>query len=73
MPPRKHFSGEETCSLLKQHGFAEVRQKGSHRIMQRSSDTGTITVPVPLHKDLKPGTLASVIRQSQLDRSLFVE
>jgi len=33
--------------------------------------SGTITVPVPLHRELRPGTLASIIRQSQLDRSLF--
>ena len=39
--------------------------------MQREVQTGTITVPVPIHKNLKPGTLASIIRQSQVDRSLF--
>jgi predicted RNA binding protein YcfA (HicA-like mRNA interferase family) len=39
--------------------------------MQMAAQTGTITVPVPIHKDLKPGTLASIIRQSQLNRSLF--
>jgi predicted RNA binding protein YcfA (HicA-like mRNA interferase family) len=48
-----------------------VRQKGSHRIMQKRTASGTITVPVPLHRELRPGTLASIIRQSQLDRSLF--
>ena len=68
MPPRKRFSG---IQLLEQHGFKQVRQKGSHRIMQNKSSDSTITLPVPLHKDLKPGTLASIIRQSQLDRSLF--
>jgi predicted RNA binding protein YcfA (HicA-like mRNA interferase family) len=59
------------CALLGQHGFAAVRQKGSHRIMQKRTASGTITVPVPLHRELRPGTLASIIRQSQLDRSLF--
>jgi predicted RNA binding protein YcfA (HicA-like mRNA interferase family) len=48
-----------------------VRQKGSHRIMQKRFEKGTITVPVPLHKDLKPGTLSSIIRQSQLARNYF--
>ena len=71
MPPRKRFSGIQLCQLLEQHGFKQVRQKGSHRIMQYKSSDSTITVPVPLHKDLKPGTLASIIRQSQLDRILF--
>jgi predicted RNA binding protein YcfA (HicA-like mRNA interferase family) len=39
--------------------------------MQKRTASGTITVPVPLHRELRPGTLASIIRQSQLDRSLF--
>ena len=71
MPRRKQFSGDSMCALLGQHGFVGVRQKGSHRVMQKRTDSGTITVPVPLHRELRPGTLASIIRQSQLDRSLF--
>ena len=59
------------CALLGQHGFTAVRQKGSYRVMQKKTSAGTITVPVPMHEDLKPGTLASIIRQSQLDRSVF--
>ena len=71
MPRRKQFSGESLCTLLSAHGFVSVRQKGSHRIMQKIAGSGTTTVPVPLHRELRPGTLASIIRQSQLDRSLF--
>jgi len=71
MPPRKKFSGLALCRLLEKHGFSSVRQRGSHRVMQKKNGDRTITVPVPMHKDLKPGTLASIIRQSQLDRALF--
>jgi predicted RNA binding protein YcfA (HicA-like mRNA interferase family) len=71
MPKRKVFSGESLCDLLGEHGFVAVRQRGSHRIMQKKVGSTTITVPVPLHKELKPGTLASIIRQSQLSRTLF--
>ncbi len=39
--------------------------------MQKMPANGTITVPIPMHKDLKPGTLGSIVRQSKLDRSLF--
>jgi len=59
------------CRLLEGQGYVEVRQKGSHRIMQLKTDAGTRTVPVPMHSDLKPGTLASIIRQSGLNKSLF--
>ena len=71
MPKRKVFSGESVCDLLRAHGFEAVRQKGSHRVMQKKEGSGTITIPVPLHRELKPGTLGSIIRQSRLDRSLF--
>mgnify|MGYP002152480135 CR=1 FL=1 len=71
MPPRKKFSGDSLCRLLEINGFVAVRQKGSHRVMQRKLQNRTVTVPVPMHKDLKPGTLGSIIRQSQLDRSVL--
>ena len=71
MPPRKQFSGTALVRLLEQHGFEVIRQKGSHRVLQKRAGASCVTVIVPMHKDLKPGTLASIIRQSQLDRALF--
>lgn len=65
------LSGAEVCKLLEQNGFTRVRQKGSHAVMQRRLDDTTITVPVPLHRELRRGTLRAIIRQSQLPRSLF--
>lgn len=47
MPKRKVFSGESCCDLLRAHGFVAVRQRGSHRVMQKKEGSGTITVPVP--------------------------
>lgn len=65
------LSGKEVCAILRKHGFEQVRQRGSHIIMQRQVEGSTITVPVPDHKELRTGTLLSIIRQSRLDRSLF--
>ncbi|MEX2442989.1 MAG: type II toxin-antitoxin system HicA family toxin [Alkalispirochaeta sp.] len=59
--------------ILERHGFNMVRQKGSHMLMQRREDGSTRTVPVPNHRELKPGTLASIIRQSGLERREFEE
>jgi len=39
--------------------------------MQRRTDLGTVTVPVPDHSELKIGTLQSIIRQSGITRSAF--
>ena len=65
------WSGEEVCRLLAQHGFVEVRRRGSHIAMQKRLPDTTITVPVPNHKDLRLGTLRSIIRQSELPRAIF--
>ncbi|MEK6801169.1 MAG: type II toxin-antitoxin system HicA family toxin [Nitrospirota bacterium] len=67
------LSGREVCSILEQHGFRAVRQRGSHIAMQRQTDLGTVTVPVPNHPELKIGTLLSIIRQSRITRSAFEE
>lgn len=71
MPKLKVLSGREVCRLLAEHGFAEVRQRGSHIVMQRRTGETTVTVPVPDHKELWMGTLMSIIRQSGLSRELF--
>jgi predicted RNA binding protein YcfA (HicA-like mRNA interferase family) len=65
------FSGKQLCALLAQHGFVQVRQRGSHVIMQKRSAETTVTVPVPDHSEIKIGTLLSIIRQSRLARALF--
>lgn len=71
MPELRVLSGREVCAILAANGFAEVRRRGSHIVMQKRSGSRTITVPVPNHKELKRGTLQSIIRQSELPRSLF--
>jgi len=65
------FSGRELCKLLSEYGFDEVRQRGSHIVMQKRTENSTITIPVPDHKELRIGTLQSIIRQSGLSRDIF--
>ena len=56
---------------MAEHGFEQVRQKGSHLIMQKRAGNTTVTVPVPDHDELRMGTLLGIIRQAGLPRSLF--
>ena len=65
------FSGKELSSLLGEHGFIEVRRRGSHVVMQKPSAAGTTTVVVPDHREIRVGALLSIIRQSQLPRDVF--
>jgi len=67
------LSGREVCAILAQQGFAEVRRRGSHIIMQKDLPGSTITVPIPNHDEVRIGTLQSIIRQSGLPRALFEE
>lgn len=65
------LSGQEVCQILASNGFVQVRQRGSHIIMQLKTEETTVTVPVPNYAELKIGTLQSIIRQSGLPRYLF--
>ena len=65
------LSGKEICKILQDNGCTEVRQKGSHIVMQKAIEDSTLTAIVPNHLSVKLGTLMSIIRQSQLPRSLF--
>jgi predicted RNA binding protein YcfA (HicA-like mRNA interferase family) len=71
LPKLRVLSGLEVCRILNQHGFAEVRQRGSHIIMQKKMVDSTITIPIPNHKEIRYGTLLSIIRQSGLNRTVF--
>ncbi|MFH0963131.1 MAG: type II toxin-antitoxin system HicA family toxin [Planctomycetota bacterium] len=65
------LSGREVCAILLRHGFVEVRQRGSHVVMQKRLPGTTVTVPVPLHTEIRIGTLRSIIRQCGVSRSEF--
>lgn len=67
----KPLSGKDVCMILSRNGFVQLRQKGSHVVMQKVIENSTITVPVPMHKEIKIGTLYSIIRQSQLTKLDF--
>ncbi|MDE0306927.1 MAG: type II toxin-antitoxin system HicA family toxin [Albidovulum sp.] len=67
------LSGREVCRILAVHGFVEVRRRGSHIAMQRTDASGTVTVPVPDHRELRIGTLLAILRQSGVPRSAFEE
>jgi predicted RNA binding protein YcfA (HicA-like mRNA interferase family) len=49
-------------------GFQQVRQRGSHVILRRGA-SGCV---VPLHRELKIGTLAGVLRQAGVTSDEFL-
>jgi predicted RNA binding protein YcfA (HicA-like mRNA interferase family) len=61
-------SGRETLRALAKAGYAEISRRGSHVKLRRDSRT----VIVPLHRELAPGTLRSVLRQADLTVEQFI-
>jgi predicted RNA binding protein YcfA (HicA-like mRNA interferase family) len=68
MPKLPILSGVDVVKILERLGFEQIRQRGSHVVMRRGS-VGTV---VPLHKELKAGTLAGIIRQAGLTQDEFL-
>ncbi len=68
MPKLPVLSGADVVKMLEQLGFEQIRQRGSHVVMRLGS-VGTV---VPLHKELKTGTLAGIIRQAGLTQDEFL-
>jgi predicted RNA binding protein YcfA (HicA-like mRNA interferase family) len=61
MPKLPVVSGKETMKALGKFGFYQVGTKGSHNKLRKSVAGKTITVIVPNHKTIKPGTLRNGI------------
>jgi predicted RNA binding protein YcfA (HicA-like mRNA interferase family) len=67
MPKLPVLSGAELVKALERLGFEQVRQRGSHVMMRR----GAVGTVIPLHKQLKTGTLAGILRQAQVGQDEF--
>jgi len=55
----------EVIALLEAHGFAEVRQRGSHKQF-RHADGRATTVPVHGGRDISPTLLRKIARDIRL-------
>ncbi|MBI5328477.1 MAG: type II toxin-antitoxin system HicA family toxin [Deltaproteobacteria bacterium] len=68
------ISGKELCKAIEKEGFVFVRQTGSHRIYQKKSEEGNITIPIPIHsnKPLKKGTLHSILKKTGITKEKLV-
>jgi predicted RNA binding protein YcfA (HicA-like mRNA interferase family) len=69
LPELPHVSGAEVVRALERLGFAAIRQRGSHVMLRRGS-SGCV---VPLHREVKRGTLGGILRQARVDADEFIE
>ncbi|HEX7927424.1 MAG TPA: type II toxin-antitoxin system HicA family toxin [bacterium] len=65
------ISGKDCVRALEHAGFRQRRQRGSHVFMERRDPFAAVTVP--LHRELRPGTLRSIIRDAGLSVEQFAD
>ena len=73
MPNLPHLSGREIIRALERFGFEQVRQRGSHVVMKKSSAKGSFGCVVPLHNEVAIGTLHSILKQARLSTDEFMK
>ena len=65
------LSGNEVKRALSKAGFDEVRQRGSHVILKKETLSGKIGTVVPMHEELKIGTLKGILELAKIDEDEF--
>jgi len=73
MPNLKNLSGKDVIKTLESFGFEQLRQKGSHIILIKKTESGKIGCVVPNHKDIKFGTLKGILKQANISLKDFLE
>ena len=61
------ISGRELIKILTKFGFTTTRQRGSHVQLEKKTEEETIKLTIPVHQQLKKGTLSSIIKASKID------
>jgi len=72
MPRLPALHPRKVVAALKQSGFVEASQRGSHLHLFHAGRKRMVTVPMHA-KDVKRGTLQSIIRQSGLTVEEFLK
>ncbi len=66
-------SGEEMVKILvKEFGFKVGRQRGSHITLVKYESGRKIVTVVPLHRELKPGTILGILKLAEISRDEFL-
>jgi len=68
MPKLPRVSGAAVVRALERLGYAKIRQSGSHVMMRRGSK-GCV---VPMHSEVKVGTLTGILRQADVSPDEFI-
>ena len=73
MPKMPRISSREAIRALERLGFKAIRQMGSHVVMKKETKGGKVGCVVPMHQELKVGTLSGILKQAQVTVEEFIE
>ncbi|NMF61548.1 type II toxin-antitoxin system HicA family toxin [Brasilonema octagenarum] len=73
MPKLPRIPSKEAIRALERLGFEQVRQTGTHVVMKKETPDGEIGCVVPVHRELKVGTLSGILKQAQVTTEEFIE
>ncbi len=62
----KSISGKKLCKIVEKKGWILKKITGSHHIYEKTNENKIISIPVHRNKDLKLGTLKSIMKMAQL-------
>ncbi|RKY57275.1 MAG: hypothetical protein DRP94_09300 [Candidatus Latescibacterota bacterium] len=71
MPELPRISGREAVRAFQRAGWEVARQRGSHVVLTKPGSIYTLSVP--LHRQLGPGLLRSLLRKAELTVEEFKE
>ncbi|MDQ6706160.1 MAG: type II toxin-antitoxin system HicA family toxin [Acidobacteriota bacterium] len=71
IPSLPVISGLDAIKVFEKSGWQRDRQHGPHVILIKPGNAASLSIP--LHKELSPGTLRSLIRASGMTVDEFVE
>jgi predicted RNA binding protein YcfA (HicA-like mRNA interferase family) len=54
-------------------GFQAVRQRGSHVVLRKDTESGASGCSVPLHRELALGTLRGILKQAGVSLEDFLK
>jgi predicted RNA binding protein YcfA (HicA-like mRNA interferase family) len=69
----RKVTGQEAIRALQRLGFKKVRQRGSHVILKKETSEGAVGCVIPLHRELKIGTLRGILRQAKVTPDEFMD
>ena len=74
MPALRKVSGHEALKILcNKFGFTTSGRSGSHIRLSKITPAGKIGTVVPMHKQLKIGTLKGILKLARISEEEFSE